>query len=100
MPFYEYQCNNCGKLTEVLQKISDPRLTQCGDCGADALIKLVSKTSFKLKGSGWYVSDFRGDKPSAKDKARDDVNTDAAGVGQTSTVNSGKADSTSQAAGD
>jgi len=69
MPFYEYQCQACDKITEALQKMSDPPLTDCPDCGQAALSKLISKTSFQLKGSGWYVTDFRGDKkPTDSDK--------------------------------
>lgn len=67
MPFYEYRCEDCGHQLEVLQKISDPLLKTCPACGADALRKLVSASAFVLKGSGWYVTDFR-DKDKAKNK--------------------------------
>src|SRR5262249_16667674 len=57
MPIYEYRCTRCGAEFEVIQKISDPPLKKCRDCGA-ALEKVVSRSSFQLKGSGWYVTDY------------------------------------------
>lgn len=59
MPIYEYRCNSCGAELEKLQKISDSPLVQCPECGKDALVKLVSASSFRLKGSGWYETDFK-----------------------------------------
>lgn len=59
MPIYEYRCTSCGAELEKLQKISDPPLVQCPECGKDALVKLVSASSFRLKGSGWYETDFK-----------------------------------------
>ncbi|MFZ0241453.1 MAG: FmdB family zinc ribbon protein [Desulfobacterales bacterium] len=59
MPIYEYECSQCGKIAEVLQKFSDPPLTQCDRCSGK-LHKLVSHTSFHLKGNGWYVTDYAG----------------------------------------
>ncbi|MGE0858094.1 MAG: FmdB family zinc ribbon protein [Gammaproteobacteria bacterium] len=69
MPIYEYQCQDCGHKLEVMQRISDARLTTCPACGKDALQKLVSAVGFQLKGTGWYETDFKG-KPKAK---RDDA---------------------------
>lgn len=60
MPIYAYKCESCGHAKDVLQKISDPVLTQCPACGADAFRKQVTAAGFQLKGSGWYVTDFRG----------------------------------------
>jgi putative FmdB family regulatory protein len=60
MPIYEYQCEQCGATLEKIQKMSDAPLTTCPECGADALKKLVSAGGFRLKGSGWYESDFKG----------------------------------------
>ncbi len=57
MPIYEYECEKCKKRLEVVQKFSDPLLTECPDCKGK-LKKLVSNTSFVLKGSGWYVTDY------------------------------------------
>ena len=63
MPIYEYQCAACGELHEALQKISDPPLTDCPACGRATLRKKVSAVAFRLKGSGWYETDFKsGDK--------------------------------------
>ena len=59
MPFYEYQCNACGHHLEVLQKISDEPLQFCPECGGGGLRKLVSKSAFRLKGGGWYETDFK-----------------------------------------
>lgn len=57
MPIYEYRCRECGHLTEKWQKFSDPALTACEKCGG-AVTKIISQTSFHLKGSGWYVTDY------------------------------------------
>lgn len=63
MPIYEYQCAACGELHEALQKISDPPLTDCPACGRAALRRKVSAVAFRLKGGGWYETDFKsGDK--------------------------------------
>jgi len=61
MPFYEYQCSACGAHTEVLQKISDAPLRKCPECGKNQLKKLVSAPVFRLKGGGWYETDFKSD---------------------------------------
>jgi putative FmdB family regulatory protein len=60
MPIYAYRCDSCGFQKDVLQKISDAPLSQCTSCGADAFRKQVTAAGFQLKGSGWYVTDFRG----------------------------------------
>ena len=57
MPIYEYQCKKCGTIEEALQKFSDKPLTQCKHCSGK-LQKLVSQSSFHLKGTGWYVTDY------------------------------------------
>src|SRR6516162_3387910 len=62
MPFYEYECQACKYYAEVMQKISDTPLTKCPSCGKRALKKLVSVPVFRLKGSGWYETDFKSDK--------------------------------------
>jgi len=62
MPIYEYQCDACGHVLETLQKISEPPLTTCPACGAAALKKLISASAFRLKGGGWYETDFKKDK--------------------------------------
>ena len=77
MPVYEYECTSCGKHTEAMQKFSDPPLAECPDCGC-GLRKLISNTSFVLKGSGWYADGYsapsesggpdKSGKPDKKDK--------------------------------
>jgi putative FmdB family regulatory protein len=62
MPIYEYICQKCGHDFEALQKVSDAPLRKCPECGALRLRKLVSKPTFRLKGSGWYETDFKKDK--------------------------------------
>jgi putative FmdB family regulatory protein len=59
MPFYEYQCTKCGHEEEVLQKISDAPLKKCSACGKSAMQKKVSAAAFRLKGGGWYETDFK-----------------------------------------
>ena len=76
MPFYEYQCRACGHEFEVLQKVSDPVLKKCPDCGKSQLTKLVSAPVFRLKGAGWYETDFKSD----KDNKRNLVETEKAPV--------------------
>jgi putative FmdB family regulatory protein len=68
MPIYEYRCSECGQDHEVLQKVSEPPLTECPACGKPALQKQLSAAGFQLKGSGWYATDFKGSgkKPAEK----------------------------------
>jgi putative FmdB family regulatory protein len=60
MPIYAYRCGTCGHAKDVLQKLSDAPLSTCPACGADTFSKQVTAAGFQLKGSGWYVTDFRG----------------------------------------
>jgi len=60
MPIYAYRCDECGFAKDVLQKISDPVLTVCPNCGKSSFKKQVTAAGFQLKGTGWYVTDFRG----------------------------------------
>ena len=72
MPIYAYRCDSCGARQEVLQKISDAPLTVCPACGEPRLRKELSAPAFQLKGSGWYVTDFRDkDKPKHSDAHKD-----------------------------
>jgi putative FmdB family regulatory protein len=59
MPIYEYECTKCGKTTEAIQRFSDSPLTECSQCHGE-LHKLISMSTFHLKGSGWYVTDYAG----------------------------------------
>lgn len=60
MPIYAYRCEECGHADEVLQKISDPQLTDCPACSKSSFKKQLTAAGFQLKGTGWYVTDFRG----------------------------------------
>jgi putative FmdB family regulatory protein len=70
MPIYEYRCDDCGHQQEFMQKFAEPPIEVCPACGARRLRKLLSAAGFQLKGTGWYVTDFRGTKnaPATQDK--------------------------------
>lgn len=78
MPIYAYRCEACGFAKDVLQKISDPQLTVCPECGKESFKKQVTAAGFQLKGSGWYVTDFRGGTPPATGTATGPAKGDAA----------------------
>ena len=63
MPIYEYQCKDCGHQLEKLQKMSDSPLSDCPQCEKSSLIKKISAAGFRLKGTGWYETDFKTKKP-------------------------------------
>ena len=71
MPIYAYRCERCGHAKDVLQKVSDPVLTVCPACGEPTFRKQVTAAGFQLKGSGWYVTDFRGGNSGASAPAAD-----------------------------
>ena len=77
MPFYEYECTNCKFYVEALQKISDPPLEQCPSCKKKTLKKLVSAPVFRLKGGGWYETDFKSDQETKRNLAKDDAPAEA-----------------------
>ena len=83
MPIYEYGCGKCSHVFEKLQKVSDQPLRTCPQCGADALSKLVSKTSFRLKGTGWYETDFK------NNNAKPSSTTDATKASKTAATTGG-----------
>ena len=94
MPIYEYRCAACGFQKEYLQKMSDAPLTDCPECGKASFSKMVTAAGFQLKGSGWYVTDFRqGSKPAA-----DGVAKGAAKVDSTADVKAGTKTESSAAA--
>ena len=72
MPIYAYRCESCGFQKDALQKMSDAPLTQCPQCGKDSFRKQVTAAGFQLKGSGWYVTDFRGGNNGAPAAKKDD----------------------------
>ena len=69
MPFYEYECQNCKFYSELLQKISDPPLEKCPSCGKKTMKKLISAPVFRLKGAGWYETDFKSDNENKRNLA-------------------------------
>jgi putative FmdB family regulatory protein len=73
MPIYEYECAACGHRLEALQKVSDKPLRKCPECGKPKLHKLMSAPSFRLKGGGWYETDFKsGQKKNLADGGKDE----------------------------
>ena len=112
MPIYAYRCEACGHEHDALQKISDPPLTDCPACGAPQLVKQLSAPAFRLKGSGWYETDFKsgdkrnlhetGDKPKDKAKADDGKGKSDGGKDKAKSdakPAAGKADSASKGTG-
>lgn len=90
MPIYAYRCDECGFTKDVLQKISDPVLTVCPSCSKEAFKKQVTAAGFQLKGTGWYVTDFRGGTPPATGTA----SANGAGAAPTAPSDSSSAAST------
>jgi putative FmdB family regulatory protein len=72
MPFYEYECSHCRYYAEVMQKITDKPLKKCPSCGKTTFKKLISAPVFRLKGSGWYETDFKSDKDNKRNLAGGD----------------------------
>ncbi len=79
MPIYEYKCKKCGKEFEVFQGITEPALKSCRFCKGPAQ-KLISRTTFHLKGSGWYVTDYGGKKAPATETAKEEKSSVSASV--------------------
>lgn len=90
MPIYEYQCQTCGKRTEVLQRMDEAPLAACPECGGEVK-KLLSAPAFQFKGSGWYVTDYAG-----KKDGKSDGKSDSKGAGAKSET----AETQSEAKGD
>ena len=79
MPIYEYECTRCGRVEEVMQQFSDKRLKTCRKCSGK-LHKLISRSSFHLKGTGWYVTDYAGNTGSTPDAKSDGKKKTATGT--------------------
>lgn len=94
MPIYAYKCASCGHADDVLQKLADAPLTVCPKCGKDTYSKQITAPQFQLKGSGWYVTDFRGGNsaPAAKAEDKADKNSEASGT-ETAKAEGAKAES-------
>jgi putative FmdB family regulatory protein len=93
MPFYEYQCKSCGHELEAMQKVSDAPLKKCPHCGKSQLQRLMSAPVFRLKGAGWYETDFKGDKENQRnlaDRPEADASKDAKDAGATAKNGNGK----------
>ena len=102
MPFYEYQCKNCGHDLEAMQKISDPPLKKCPHCGKSQLQRLMSAPVFRLKGGGWYETDFKGDQDNKRnlaDRPETDAPKDASKDGATDAAKDGAKDGGADAKG-
>ena len=91
MSFYEYQCAKCGHEEEVLQKISDKPLRKCPECGKLTMKKMVSAAAFRLKGGGWYETDFKsGNKKNVAGDARAESKTKEKSSGEAKTATANK----------
>ena len=90
MPIYEYQCQECGFQLDKLQKVTDAPLLTCPECNSDSLKRLVSAAGFRLKGSGWYETDFKTDKDKKKNLV-DSPHTTKASDNKVATGNTKKA---------
>ena len=99
MPIYAYKCESCGTAKDVLQKISDPVLTDCPVCGKSAFRKQVTAAGFQLKGSGWYVTDFRGGSAGAANAAAAGTTATAASAGDASPGTTSSESSTASTGG-
>ena len=89
MPIYAYRCDACGFAKDVLQKVSDAALTECPSCGQGAFKKQVTAAGFQLKGTGWYVTDFRNNgKPSSPSTSESSSSSSSTGTASTSTTSS------------
>lgn len=101
MPIYEYRCKSCGVVREVIQKISDRPLKKCPKCSG-ALEKLISRSSFQLKGTGWYESDYgRKSKPSdSKDSSSGDTSSSSEKSAKEKTASGEKASTDKVASGE
>ncbi|KXU90684.1 FmdB family transcriptional regulator [Caballeronia megalochromosomata] len=95
MPIYAYRCAHCGHEKDVLQKLSDAPLTQCPACGKDAFSKQVTAAGFQLKGSGWYVTDFRSGNSGAKSGAAKPDDASSSGASNSNSSDSATPASTS-----
>ena len=76
MPIYEYRCSVCGQEHEVLQKVTEPPLTECPSCGKPGMQKLLTAAGFQLKGKGWYATDFKGTAKKSEDKKPAETKTE------------------------
>jgi len=100
MPIYEYRCESCGHELDALQKIADAPLTDCPECGDAALKRLISAPAFRLKGSGWYETDFKSDKENKRNLAGEAAGKGEAGKKDGAGESAGKSDKATDKGGD
>jgi putative FmdB family regulatory protein len=101
MPIYEYRCSACGYQNDYLQKISDPLLADCPECGKSTLVKQVTAAGFQLKGTGWYATDFKNNGTSKPAPAKSDSKGGpGAGGGSASSESSAKSGDSESKSGD
>ncbi len=104
MPIYAYRCEACGFAKDVLQKLSDPQLTVCLSCGKETFKKQVTAAGFQLKGTGWYVTDFRGGSggtaavapASESGESKPAASSDAGGAAKTESKSESKSEAKSE----
>lgn len=96
MPIYEYLCNNCQAQLEKIQKISDPDLSSCPECSQPSLQKLISATAFRLKGQGWYETDFKTAKEVRRNLAATDEISSSASTQNSNIANKTTNDNTAK----
>ena len=89
MPIYAYRCEACGFAKDALQKVSDAPLTDCPACGEAKFKKQLTAAGFQLKGTGWYVTDFRNGASSAKPSTQDATKSDGAGTSASDSATNG-----------
>ena len=99
MPIYEYQCAKCQHVLEALQKFAEEPLKFCPECGADALKRLLSAPRFRLKGSGWYETDFKKDTDKRRNLASDSASTPAAAASSGTPTSTSPSSSSSSSSG-
>ena len=99
MPIYAYKCNACGFAQDVLQKMSDPVLTECPTCGKSSFAKQLTAAGFQLKGSGWYATDFKGGNGAAAVAASTATEAPAASDAAASTPTAAKTEAAPAAGG-
>ena len=102
MPIYEYRCSSCGFQKEYLQRVSDPILKVCPECGKSTFSKMLTAAGFQLKGSGWYATDFKNQKPAAKGGGKDksDAKTDTKSEAKPDAKSETKSDAKSETKSD
>ncbi|MBI2992858.1 MAG: zinc ribbon domain-containing protein [Gammaproteobacteria bacterium] len=94
MPIYEYQCDACGRRLEITQRLTEKPLKECPHCRKKKLRKLISAPSFQLKGTGWYVTDFRDKKRGKKHKEKAETEKPAETTAETGSAGKETAKST------